>query len=126
MFVFCLPCLSSGHISRLFLLFWCRLCHCLAATLPVLPLVLGRPLFFLWNLQCLHSCSGPISSFNAMKCDVGYYGIGCWRKCSEKCKDEETCDSINGQCPNGCEEGFIGEKCDSREYRNFITFRSEK
>ncbi|KAF4523532.1 hypothetical protein B566_EDAN013075, partial [Ephemera danica] len=47
------------------------------------------------------------------KCDVGYYGIGCWRKCSEKCKAEETCDAIRGHCPNGCEEGFIGEKCDS-------------
>ncbi|KAF4528994.1 hypothetical protein B566_EDAN017032, partial [Ephemera danica] len=47
-------------------------------------------------------------------CDDGYYGNGCWKNCSEKCKDKKTCDPINGHCPNGCVEGFIGEKCDSK------------
>lgn len=45
-------------------------------------------------------------------CNGGYYGLGCSLKCVGYCKDNEFCYYINGICYKGCNDGWIGEKCD--------------
>lgn len=45
-------------------------------------------------------------------CSDRYYGPECSIKCVGHCKDNETCDHINGTCHKGCNVGWTGEKCD--------------
>lgn len=52
------------------------------------------------------SCSG---------CSFKTYGEDCKMSCGF-CKDNDTCDHINGSCSNGCTNGWSGEKCDIGEY----------
>ncbi|XP_067678494.1 uncharacterized protein [Haliotis asinina] len=47
-------------------------------------------------------------------CKVGLYGSKCLKRCSEHCMDK-TCDIDSGECIDGCEQMWIGEKCDVKE-----------
>lgn len=38
------------------------------------------------------------------------YGVNCVEKCGN-CKNNETCDIVNGTCPNGCAAGYNGTVC---------------
>ena len=41
---------------------------------------------------------------------VDSYGEDCRYPCSEQCINGD-CDRFNGSCVSGCEDGFIGDKC---------------
>lgn len=45
------------------------------------------------------------------ECPPGYFGKGCRERCSGHCIREEPCDYVSGECPNGCQDGYIGERC---------------
>lgn len=44
-------------------------------------------------------------------CIEGYYGEECV-KC-HSCKNNDYCDVHSGECPNGCQPGYTGYRCDS-------------
>jgi hypothetical protein len=43
------------------------------------------------------------------------YGENCKMSCGN-CKDNITCNHINGTCMNGCADGWSGENCNNSEY----------
>ena len=45
------------------------------------------------------------------ECDPGYYGSGCQFNCSGHCVDDEPCESVSGNCMNGCQSQFTGDRC---------------
>lgn len=45
------------------------------------------------------------------ECSGHTYGLECSRICGN-CRDWEECDYLNGSCPNGCNKGTMGIKCD--------------
>lgn len=45
------------------------------------------------------------------ECEDGTFGINCSQTCSGYCKDNETCNSVNGYCLNGCVSGYFGKLC---------------
>ncbi|XP_071119356.1 uncharacterized protein [Haliotis cracherodii] len=47
-------------------------------------------------------------------CKDGRYGRKCLKRCSEHCMDK-TCDIDSGECLDGCEPMWVGEKCDVKE-----------
>ena len=50
------------------------------------------------------------SHFFLIACTDDFYGPGCVQTCGE-CLDNDLCDKINGECPNGCQPGFQGQTC---------------
>lgn len=48
-----------------------------------------------------------------LECISGNYGTACRERCSGYCKNNKTCDYINGVCPDGCEDGYTGELCNN-------------
>jgi hypothetical protein len=48
-------------------------------------------------------------------CAVGKYGPGCKNTCNENCKG---CHYITGYCEKGCNDGWIGKKCENRKLIN--------
>lgn len=53
-------------------------------------------------------------------CNLNTYGDDCKLTCGY-CKDNVTCNSINGICSDGCADGWFGEKCDTSKYCICIT-----
>ena len=51
-----------------------------------------------------------ISSIKKKACDHGYFGPECKGKCGH-CLDNNTCNRLDGKCPNGCESGYQGDFC---------------
>lgn len=43
-------------------------------------------------------------------CEQGFHGEYCDKECG-KCRDGAVCDSLNGVCPNGCEDNWILPNC---------------
>lgn len=43
------------------------------------------------------------------------YGPGCRESCGH-CKNNEPCKRANGSCPNGCDRGTYGQKCNLGTY----------
>lgn len=37
--------------------------------------------------------------------------MDCRERCSDFCMNNEPCHHVNGACPSGCQEGYIGELC---------------
>lgn len=48
-------------------------------------------------------------------CYFGTYGEGCNQTCG-RCLGNVTCNNVNGTCGNGCEEGYMGSRCDTRMF----------
>lgn len=44
------------------------------------------------------------------ECENKSYGENCGMVCG-KCKDNESCNHKDGTCPNGCSDGWTGNKC---------------
>ncbi|CAL1544216.1 unnamed protein product [Lymnaea stagnalis] len=81
--------------------------------------------------SCPHNCKDSvchINSGNCISCKAGFkgthcveecsnytYGEGCKIICSHNCNSNFTgprvCDSVNGQCLNGCRSGYDGLDC---------------
>lgn len=50
--------------------------------------------------------------FPDVECPSGYFGKGCRERCRGHCIRDEPCDHISGECSNGCQDGYTGERCD--------------
>lgn len=55
--------------------------------------------------------------FIVQECDKGSYGIECNGTCGH-CRDVKQCSNVNGSCLTGCDAGYKGDLCKSREYTN--------
>ena len=61
--------------------------------------------------------NGPI-----VECNGNTYGMECSQTCG-KCYENEQCNHLTGICPNGCDPGMSGHKCDNGIfYLIFIQF----
>lgn len=49
--------------------------------------------------------------FFVTACDGNTYGLECKKRCGN-CSDSVQCNHVTGTCPNGCNVGVFGEKCD--------------
>lgn len=49
---------------------------------------------------------------NILECPIGYYGRTCENRCSEHCSVSRKCDSVTGQCYEGCQPGWYTKTCD--------------
>ncbi len=43
-------------------------------------------------------------------CTAGLYGQNCEHSCY--CANSDHCPNFTGYCPNGCADGWTGDKCD--------------
>ena len=55
------------------------------------------------------------------ECDGHTYGLGCNQRCGN-CSGGVQCDHVTGSCPNGCDAGMYGNKCDLGKVR--LNFKS--
>lgn len=44
-------------------------------------------------------------------CENEKFGTNCSNHCSGNCLFQNTCNSTNGHCDNGCESGYLEEFC---------------
>lgn len=58
-------------------------------------------------------------------CEPYRYGPNCTKDCG-RCKHGRSCSMDNGACPDGCEEGWTAEHCDTRKYNNARQFLLRK
>ena len=64
--------------------------------------------------RCLHGCNNGTHDGYAV-CPSNRYGNNCQENCSINCGVPERCDRITGHCEGGCQEGWKGSRCDSKE-----------
>ena len=61
------------------------------------------------------------TTFFSPACPAGLFGHNCAKMCH--CKDRtEKCDSILGMCKSGCDKGWTGFDCQTRESSSFFFF----
>lgn len=48
-----------------------------------------------------------------IKCLDGQFGFGCMQHCIGHCVNNESCHHVNGECPKGCQDGFVGKHCNN-------------
>ena len=48
---------------------------------------------------------------NIIECKDNTYGMECTKVCGN-CLNGEQCNHVNGSCPDGCDKGTHGDKCD--------------
>ena len=53
------------------------------------------------------------------ECDGHTYGLGCKQSCG-KCSGGVQCDHVTGICPNGCDAGMYGDRCDLGKVRLYF------
>ena len=59
----------------------------------------------------LHACNqNNVSTTLTVECTNNTYGQDCLYACGS-CTQLEQCDVLNGSCSNGCDAGFMGDKC---------------
>ena len=51
--------------------------------------------------------------FLLQECSLGTYGKNCTKKCSEYCLHNKPCNPIDGACTDGCQNGYIGDICNT-------------
>lgn len=49
-------------------------------------------------------------------CPKGLYGVACNTKCGN-CRELGQCHHITGACVSGCDAGYEGALCKTREYK---------
>lgn len=49
----------------------------------------------------------------SIECSYGQFGFNCSERCFGHCINNESCHHVNGVCPRGCLDGFIGEDCNN-------------
>lgn len=48
-----------------------------------------------------------------LECESNYFGLDCKERCISHCKNSEPCNHVSGRCPDGCQDGFMDEYCNS-------------
>lgn len=62
----------------------------------------------------IYWCIKSKKYFNALACKCGFYGFECNETCGH-CLDVNQCSNTNGTCFTGCDAGYKGELCKTRE-----------
>lgn len=52
------------------------------------------------------------------ECPPGHYGPACRSQCGH-CFGSDACFHTNGSCPGICEDGYVEDKCSTRELDQF-------
>lgn len=73
----------------------------------------NRCVWVLKNVR--HNCYMNIFDIFNIECDRGSYGANCNETCGH-CRYENPCFNVNGTCVNGCDAGYTGHLCKTREY----------
>lgn len=47
-----------------------------------------------------------------IECPPEQFGLDCRERCSGQCINNEACDHASGVCSSGCQDGYIGTRCD--------------
>lgn len=72
------------------------------------------------KLVQLITTSDVTSGLFYIECSLGHFGLDCRNRCSSHCTNGEPCNHISGSCPNGCQDGFVGTKCNNCKKYLFI------
>ena len=68
-----------------------------------------------------------VISNDPTECEAGQYGAECGQTCTVHCAGEgKPCDHISGQCTNGCEPGYTGERCTQGKFNKLVSPISER
>lgn len=51
--------------------------------------------------------------FLKSECKGGHFGLNCRELCSDHCENSDPCDHVSGVCTGGCQDGYMGEYCNS-------------
>ena len=54
-----------------------------------------------------------------LECDLGWYGKGCSLPCG-RCRNQDTCNHVDGHCPGGCAPGWSGIYCNESKYVTYV------
>ncbi|XP_062613938.1 cell death abnormality protein 1-like [Saccostrea cucullata] len=66
-----------------------------------------------FNGSCtIGCCNSLLEPPNCNECVKGFYGPGCSQTCG-KCTAGTYCNKHTGDCPDGCQDNWTGEKCDA-------------
>ncbi|XP_056017448.1 uncharacterized protein LOC125648701 [Ostrea edulis] len=66
------------------------------------------------NGTCLGCTAGWVGGFCNKSCPAGYYGLQCRSTCTGHCRDNLSCNQTTGQCDYGCDNGWTGIHCNTR------------
>lgn len=70
---------------------------------------------FYYHYIMIYYCCCFLLVFVLVECDIGSYGVDCRESCGH-CRDIHQCSNINGTCLTGCNAGYQGVLCKTREY----------
>lgn len=71
------------------------------------------------SLTC-RNCQNCDPVLGCKECISGFLGVDCNLSCPKGCRNQ-TCDRISGHCSNGCNNGFLGETCETPCKGNYVT-----
>ena len=75
--------------------------------------MLSQNFFSTHNLGACTNVSCYIYVLLPQECSSGAYGKDCTKKCSGYCLHNKTCNHIDGNCTDGCQDGYIGNNCNT-------------
>lgn len=79
--------------------------------MPVIIHISKNTLYAVWITVIVLLIWLQYTGFVLIECPPGYFGKGCRERCSGHCIRDEPCDHINGECSNGCQDGYIWARC---------------
>lgn len=79
--------------------------------MPVIIHISINTLYAVWIIVIVLLIWLQYTGFVLIECPPGYFGKGCRERCSGHCIRDEPCDHINGECSNGCQDGYIWARC---------------
>lgn len=57
-----------------------------------------------------------------IECSPEYFGMYCKERCSGHCINNKPCHHVNGECSNGCKDGYVGSRCtEGKKYPFIVT-----
>lgn len=79
-------------------------------------IILKQKYRFCATMHCTNNITITIFIYlvTVEECDKGSYGIECTETCGH-CHDVKQCSNVNGYCLTGCDDGYEGDFCKSRE-----------
>lgn len=76
------------------------------------------------SLTC-RNCQNCDPVLGCKECISGFLGVDCNLSCPKGCRNQ-TCDRISGHCSNGCNDGFLGETCETPCKGNYVTSTNDE
>lgn len=63
--------------------------------------------------------------YSFIECHPKYFGMDCNELCSGHCINNKPCHHINGECTNGCTDGYIGSLCTAGKTYLFLATKGQ-